>query len=630
MAILPFRGMAEKGILHDPSPYQLDLDAFSDGSGVRFHGNKAMRAPVMRSVYETLTDSPAFCASHSPATGYDSVFIAGTSGRVFSYSNGVNTEITPTGQVIAIAVTNAGGNYVSTVPTVTLAAPPAGGTQATAVALMTGNAVSGFRLTNQGSGYLTHPAVTFSAPPGGGSPALATAVIFTAVADPRSYTATYLGDVTYLNRPSGPPVFYGPSSTSLEGLPDWDGAWSARSVRAFSDYLIALNVTKGSQPNPSLVKWSDLTLDGLPPASWNANDPTTSAGENPLEQLTTPIVDGLVMRNVFVIYSEDQVWAMAADGSEFIFNFTRLFGDGGMMAPNCAVEVDGQHYVFGPTDIYRHDGNTKQSLIDGRNRDYVYRNLSVAYNEACFVLYMPKYKEIMFGYNSGDTNCVYPCATPANPTGATLANKAAIYSIPGDTWAFVDLPNVGGACLSTLNHTLTYETAGFSTPSPAKTYANIGGSYFDQDNVFDPNVVLVSAALDSKLTNSRLLAYDFFDKGSLAFPFSPEANGPVYLERTGIDLDQVGSDLTTYKMIRRMYPLVTIFESVPIQIQIGGSNTPSGAVVWGPLITFDPSTQYKIDMRIGGRYLGVRFKIDAPVDFEIAGFDLDVSSAGRR
>lgn len=53
-------------------------------------------------------------------------------------------------------------------PAVTIAAPPAGGTRATAVALVTqGGRIAGFRLTNAGSGYTTVPLVTVGAPTGG-------------------------------------------------------------------------------------------------------------------------------------------------------------------------------------------------------------------------------------------------------------------------------------------------------------------------------------------------------------------------------------------------------------------------------------------------------------------------------
>jgi len=124
--------------------------------------------------------------------------------------------------------------------------------------------------------------------------------------------------------------------------------------------------------------------------------------------------------------------------------------------------------------------------------------------------------------------------------------------------------------------------------------------------------------------------------GRLSYPFSTECNATTYVQRTGIDLEQVGSDIRTYKTVRRMYPLIEVYrnptegQTNQITIQIGSSNTPAGAVSWGPKMGFNPVTDYKIDMRQGGRYLGVRFTTTQQIDFSIDGFDLDVTPGGTR
>jgi len=72
---------------------------------------------------------------------------------------------------------NQGSGYTST-PTVTITAPPAGGTQATATATVTlspTGALSGLSITSAGTGYATAPTVSFVG--GGGSGAAATAVV---------------------------------------------------------------------------------------------------------------------------------------------------------------------------------------------------------------------------------------------------------------------------------------------------------------------------------------------------------------------------------------------------------------------------------------------------------------------
>jgi len=553
MPIVPIRGLAAKGILRDPSPYELDLDAWSNGANVRFHTNVAERAPAFRTVQDNLTEEPTFCVGLEPTgEGYDSVMIHGADGRIWQYGAGSLLEVTEPG----------------------------------------------------------HSNVT----------------------DPRAVTATFLADVLYINRPDGPPRYFGPSSTAFAPLPNMETTWTARSLRAFGDYLIALNVVKPSTFTdpysgqiqtggnfPTLVKWSNLTLAGQVPDSWDPDDPTKSTGENPLEELTTPIVDGLPMRSLFVIYSEDQIWGMEQINDTEIFAFQKLFSEGGMIAPNCVVEVDGVHYVFGPKDIYRHDGVSKQSIIDKRNKQTFYRYLSRQKSEVCFVAYMPQYTSIVFACNSNDPNAHF------SGSSCDRCNWAAVYDLAADTWSFIDLPNVSAITQANIDTIFTYA----SLPDTV-TYANVGGSYYDQDNTFVKNVVACSGAVGTTITASRLLAYDFIDKGTLTLPIATDCTAPAFVERTGVALDQLGSDLQTYKKVRRMFPLINTFHNVPVSIQIGGSETPSGTPTYLQAVMFDPITQYKIDGVKGGRYLAVRFTVSTTDDFEVAGYDLDVTNAGRR
>jgi hypothetical protein len=105
-----------------------------------------------------------------------------------------------TGKVTAINVTFEGNSYTSA-PTVSISAPPPGGTQATATAVLgtglSSNIVASVTVTNQGAGYTSAPTVTFSG--GGGSEAAAVAVIDGAPSAALTYTTkhafTYPGRV---------------------------------------------------------------------------------------------------------------------------------------------------------------------------------------------------------------------------------------------------------------------------------------------------------------------------------------------------------------------------------------------------------------------------------------------------
>jgi cytochrome c peroxidase len=104
------------------------------------------------------------------------------------------------GEVHYIAVTP-GTNYTSA-PAVTIAAPPVGGSQATAVAFLSGTTVGGILITYPGSGYdpLNPPVVTLTG--GGGTGAAATAytadgaIDFISVNNGGSYTTTQFNALT--------------------------------------------------------------------------------------------------------------------------------------------------------------------------------------------------------------------------------------------------------------------------------------------------------------------------------------------------------------------------------------------------------------------------------------------------
>ena len=92
---------------------------------------------------------------------------------------------TPAGagtRVASITVTNAGTGYTQATTTVALSAPDSiGGVQATATATVAAdNTISGFVITNSGSGYNLAPSVTIS-DSGGGQGAVGTAVLDEAV-----------------------------------------------------------------------------------------------------------------------------------------------------------------------------------------------------------------------------------------------------------------------------------------------------------------------------------------------------------------------------------------------------------------------------------------------------------------
>ena len=429
------------------------------------------------------------------------------------------------------------------------------------------------------------------------------------------FTGTSLADIVYINRIDQPPVFMANGGGSFAPLTNWPSGYRAESIRAYGDFLIALNTTEGGSNFPSRVRFSTPALANSVPTTWDAADTTASAGFNDLVQMKTGIVDGLTLGTKFIVYSKDQVWLMEFVGGTFIHNFRKLFSDCGVINQNCIAEVEGAHYVFDHDDIYIHDSNTRQSICDERVSNYIFGGLNTAKTNRCFVHHNPELDEVMFCYVSGDDMAEY--------TNGDRCNRAAVFNYKSQTWSFMDLPNVSSSTHGTISSSTTYENA--------NTYENVGGSYYSQEAGYDVHSLFVGedSSLDG-ITSDKLYGLDLSDSGSLSFDLDTEANKSPYLEREGIDLDEM-SPLSGYKVITKIFPQVdTSNSNKQFVFTFGSSDLLGNTTTYQGSTTFDGATDYKIDTRASGRYLSYKMTVSDNKDFSFLGFDLDVLTTGRR
>src|SRR5690242_8199586 len=105
---------------------------------------------------------------------------------------------------------------------------------------------------------------------------------------------------------------------------------------------------------------------------------------------------------------------------------------------------------------------------------------------------------------------------------------------------------------------------------------------------YTKSAVAIAGSVSGWVNADYLLAYDFMNNGMLSFPYQADCNAPAYVERVGIDLDTLGSDLTTAKKVRRVYPLVYSYDAtVPVEVLLGGAMYPSQPPNYLAPITFN-------------------------------------------
>lgn len=447
-----------------------------------------------------------------------------------------------------------------------------------------------------------------------------TAPEMVAAGDPDApITHSFLGAVTYINRRSHVPFMRRQADITFTPLTNWDPDWRCAVLRPYKDFLIALDVRKGAAEFPQMVKWSDITGYGDEPPSWDATLTTNSAGENVLNEMKGRILDGQTLRDTFMLYGENEVWAMTYTGGQFIFDFRKRFDDVGVIAPNCVVEVDGQHYVFDRNDIIVHDGASKRSIVHGINKDFIYRGLIRDLQHLSFVTHNPTLNEISFCYPSQDRLTGF-----SNPT--TGCNRAAVFNYRRNSWTFYDLPNVRSATNAVIATGQSWDDT-----APA-TWQDIGGTFMGDGSFNDRHHVFVSRADPSMgISANRLIGFDLINGGRLSKPVVPELLKDAFVERVGLDLDENGVQISAYKSLLKIYPQIALIGTGGnTTLQFGANDVSAVSPAWDNERSFDPATDYQVDVRRAGRYLSHRLRHTGNSDFSYSGFDATIKVRGKR
>ncbi|UGA46789.1 hypothetical protein HU230_0012400 [Bradyrhizobium quebecense] len=443
---------------------------------------------------------------------------------------------------------------------------------------------------------------------------------FTPAATEVTHTSCSLGGVVYSNRADRVPWSFGPTDSRFQALANWSSTWRAQLLRTCGGALVALNVTKAGVTFPTMVKTSSIPLSGTVPVSWDQTLPNTLATENILADMQGQIIDANNFGNALAIYGLNETWLMTPDGSTQIYNYRQLPFKKGALNANCSVQIDGKHLVFGPDDIWTHDGYSETSLCNGTVRDFIFQNLNLSKANRCFVAHNVKLKEVHFCYVSADRGVSF---TDQNQG----CNRQAVYNYgnASPTWTFDDLPMVYAADNANLDTTLTYATV-------TETYASIGSTYADQDDGFKRTLCYVGSTWAPNNLTASLYAFDLYGPGSsVVFPVDTNATRPLQLEKDGIDLDGIGVDLRGYKSVIALYPQARLeLTAQPLVFTMGSCDYFGGPIIYDTTQTYDGQALYKLDYRSAGRALGMKISYADYAAFTLTGIDYELDATGER
>jgi len=394
-----------------------------------------------------------------------------------------------------------------------------------------------------------------------------------------------LNGLPVLNNGADDPQMWSPvdSAQKLQPLTAWDTDWKAKVVRPYKNFLVALHMTESGVIYPHKLRWSNSADPGAVPSSWTplaAND----AGSNVLGESPGFIVDAVQLRDELIIFKEDGADGMQWTGGEFVMRFRRI-NIPGMLAQDCGVEFKGGLFVVSDGDVYVTDGQSYESIIDERNREYLFSDMDAEAFDTTFVTHYLTKTEIWICYATA---------------GETAPNKALVWNYKSNTWSTGALPDNTNHIAPGVLISATYTWATL----PYATWTEWSGTWTSR--TFSPVAPSMVAASD--------LLYQLDDGNQFG-----GVDALCYVERTGLDL---GPGLHT---VTNVYPMT---EGNAVDVYVGSQLSPNDAVAWAGPITFNPGTDYKVDCMVTGRYHSIKFQSQDNVSWAVNGYGVDYIDAG--
>lgn len=412
-----------------------------------------------------------------------------------------------------------------------------------------------------------------------------------------AWSGFVFGGVPVLNAGDGKAPMYWNQNLGAKfvDLPAWPANTSCKVLRQYKNLMIALNVTKATVNYPFMAKWSNLAVAGSLPSTWNEADATQDAGEFDLSEGQDPIVDGLGLKDSFIVYKESSTWALDYIGGQFILKSRKVSGMSGLLNLNCAVEFEAgfgtMHFAVTGSDVVVHDGFTARSVLDKKARRYFFQNLDVASKGLAFCFKNPFLNEIGIAYPS---------------IGATWCDTALVYNYVDDTVSFRSLPNVTHAASGPVDNSLSGTWSQDSAPWDSDLTAWNGPDFTP-----DRTRVMMGSA-DNKL---YLLDASASFNGAL-----PNA----YLERAGLHFDAP----ERIKMITSVLPRITGNRGGTVLVRLGWAEAPGDDPTWQDAMTYTIGTTLRCDGFASGRYLAIRFETGTAFSWRLDSLDIEVVDAG--
>lgn len=434
---------------------------------------------------------------------------------------------------------------------------------------------------------------------------ISSAAGYASVSNEDQWQSCNLSTIVVLNNPSHFPEYWPQQNVAVvmtplpwDALTDWDTAnESARVIRSHKQFLFALDLVSQGINIPDGVRWSSPADIGGVPETWDPLDITNVAGITNLAGDGGTIIDGLSLRDAFVVYRESGISVFDYVGGQFVWQIRHLSTTIGLVSTDCIVEVKGRHYFIGDGDILVNDGNTITSLLHNRLRkrfvsDYDADNF---YNS--------------YAVKNNVTGEIWFCIPES---GHVYPNIAYVFNWEDNTWSIRRIPDASHANYGTES-------------SPSATWADTVGQWlganaaWGQRQLTPMDDTVIACTKPSGIgQQGTLLLLDVAESSNIS-PYK------AVIERVGFPLEGLNNTTT----ITRIYPHMR--GPGTVEIEVGSQDFPGAPVRWKPAVVFEAGKERKVDIRSTGELHCFRISADSVKGYwEVSGIDVEYSMAGLR
>lgn len=394
-----------------------------------------------------------------------------------------------------------------------------------------------------------------------------------ALSEAGDWTGCILNGIPCVNNGSDPPMYWNRDlGSKLATLPGWPAGATCKALRATKYHLMALNISEGVTNYGSQVWWSMAAAAGSLPAEWL---PTASndAGDIVFGDTPGSIVDGLALRDQFIVYKEFSTHVMQYVAGTYVWTGRKLFLTTGVQALNCVVEANGMHWLFTGTDVVRHDGQNYVSVVDEKVKKTLVRSIDPGKTKMCCV-------------ESRILNQQVWVCIPEQ--GNSWLNKAYIVDLITGDIGVRSLPQVAAVCRGIVASTAQ-------------------GNSWNADNAsWDSDITFWDQQSYSP-TQDSLLMVDQPRAHLYSVDTSDLADGaPVYafVERLGAPIGAFDK----HKVVTGIVPRIEGTPGDVLTITLGGQPWFDTPITWGTPQQFVIGTSHVVSEFVEGRLLSVRIE----------------------